>query len=77
MKSESVAEGVPVQGWLAFVYILSLIQGEFKIVQSKPLWMNFGDRSFLKKYHELVHLNKKNGYNHLVYGLDDGFYTPF
>ena len=39
--------------------------------------INFGDRSFLKKYHELVHLNNENGYNHLVYGLDDGFYTPF
>ena len=38
---------------------------------------NFGDGSFLKKYHELVHLNKENGYNHLVHGLDDGFYTPF
>ena len=44
---------------------------------AEPLWMNFGDGSLLKKCHELVHLNKENGYNHLVYALDNGFYTPF
>ena len=44
---------------------------------AEPLWMNFGDGSFLKKYHELVHLNKENGFSHLVYALDNGFYTPF
>ena len=44
---------------------------------AEPLWMNFGDGSFLKKCHELVHLNKENDYNHLVYALDNGFYTPF
>ena len=42
-----------------------------------PLWMNFGGGLFLETYHELVHLNKENGYNHLVYALDDGFYTLF
>ena len=46
MKSESVAEGVPVQGWLAFVYILFLIQGEFKIVQSKALGLSVMEQMY-------------------------------
>ena len=43
----------------------------------EPLRMNFGGGSFLKTYHEFVHMNKEYGYNHLVYAPDNGFYVLF